>query len=449
MKNPLSLFGLSRHRNSELGSILNVSILLMVSRMGGVAANFVFNIMLARLLPPEDVGVIMVVISTTMLASILTTFNMEAGSIHHLLKSREQGNWDLAAGFVLFTRRLWLISTPIVMLGYLLAAYFLNASDVDGLFFVYVAGAVAIPVIGWLRFNGRQAIVLSKQLAGSVPNLFLRPVLLVSLLGGGVLLGFTLTPTVVIVLFALTALMVAGVQFFFLYKSFAFIRTGSFSFSEKGEWIKTGLFLSASLIIVEYFQDITLALSALTLASADTGKLAITLRLVGFLGFGLAAVNMAISPKIAASLAKNDVIARDRLLAMATHLKLWPGLIIAGLLVLLGEFILSIFGPAYVDAAPALNWLILMPLTMAVLGPNEMLLNTSGLQRDIFASASIAIVVAIICIPLGGFAYALPGAAAAAVGSFAVWEFLVYLRVRKHLGIDASIYGTFKRRHLH
>ena len=63
--------------------------MLMGGRRGGVAANFFFNLMLARFLAPEDVGIIMVVISTTMLASILTTMNIESGSVRHLVHARE------------------------------------------------------------------------------------------------------------------------------------------------------------------------------------------------------------------------------------------------------------------------------------------------------------------------------------------------------------------------
>jgi len=113
--------------------------------------------------------------------------------------------------------------------------------------------------------------------------------------------------------------------------------------------------------------------------------------------------------------------------------------------VLFGELILSIFGPAYVTAAPALNWLIFIPLLMALLGPNELILNITGLQKYIFLSAIVSIVVAIIAIPIAGKYYGLIGVAIAAVVSFGVWEFLIYVCVRVLLGVDASLIGSIRR----
>jgi O-antigen/teichoic acid export membrane protein len=188
-----------------------------------------------------------------------------------------------------------------------------------------------------------------------------------------------------------------------------------------------------------------LALAAFSLHPAEIAKLAIVLRLVGFLSFGLGAVNMAISPKLAIAFARNDIVTREKLLTISTHLKLWPGVIIAAALVLFGELILSIFGAAYVTAAPALNWLIFIPLLMALLGPNELILNITGFQKYIFISATVSIIVAIIVIPIAGKYYGLVGVAIAAVVSFGVWEFLIYFYVRMLLGVDASLIGSVRR----
>ena len=419
--------------------------MLMGGRMGGVAANFFFNLMLARLLAPEDVGFIVVVISTTMLASILTTVNIESGSVRHLVHAREKGEVGKAAGFVIFTRRLWLYATPIVMSGYLIAAYYMTSDRSDDFFAVYVIGSFSITLMGWLRINARHANVLSRQLAGSIPTLLIRPALLLALLAGGFYAGLTLTPKWVIGFYVLSALVAIAIQFVLLYPTFSFIRNGVHDFTPRRQWLKTGLLLTSSLIILEYFQDMTLALAAFSLHPAEIAKLAIVLRLIGFLNFGLGAVNMAISPKLAIAFASNDIATREKLLTLSTHLKLWPGVIIAAVLVLFGELILSIFGAAYVTAAPVLNLLIFIPLLMALLGPNELILNITGLQKYIFLSAAMSIVVAIIAIPIAGKYYGLMGVAIAAVVSFGVWEFFIYICVRVILGVDASLIGSMRR----
>ena len=434
---------LARTRSSDLSRIVTVSTALMAARMGGVAANFLFNLLLARLLSQEDVGVVMLVVSTAMLASILTTWNIEAGSIRHLLYTRERGDRKSAVGFVIFSRRLWLFSTPFVVAAYLTAGHLSNPGSMTNSLWVYAAGAMAVPIIGWLRLNTRQATVLSYQLAGSIPNLLIRPLLLVALVALCVPIGITLSKEIALGLFTCTALAAAVIQFALLRRAFQFVRTEPYSFASRGEWARTGLLLTASLVITEYFQDVTLATAALVLPAAEIAKLAIALRLIGFVSFGLASVSIAVSPKITSSLARGETPELRRLLTLSAHLKFWSGLLIGGLLIAVAEPVLGLFGPEYVDAAAALGWLILIPLLLASLGPNEMLLNVAGKQRYIFASAVVGIVVALIAIPVLASFFALEGAAAGAVLSFAAWELMNYLSVRRLLGIDGSIVSAF------
>jgi O-antigen/teichoic acid export membrane protein len=443
MKKLLSA-ALNKGQSAGVSSILTVSTTLMAARMGGVAANFFFNLLLARLLAPEDVGTVMLIVSTAMLASILTTWNIEAGSIRHLLYAREEGQAQSSAGFVLFSRRLWLLSTPLVVTAYLTAALLGGSGGTVDNLWIYAAGALAAPIIGWLRLNTRQATVLSRQLAGSIPNLLIRPLLLLALVAACVPAGIDLSRELVLVLFTLTALVAAIVQFMLLRSAFRFVRTGPHSFAGRKIWLQTGFLLTASLVITEYFQDVTLATAALVLPAADIAKLAIALRLVGFVSFGLAAVSIAVSPRITQALARNDAGELARLLTISAHVKFWSGLLVGGVLVAVAEPVLGLFGPEYVDAAPTLGWLILMPLLIAAIGPNEMLLNITGKQRYIFRSALGGLGVAMAAIP--GFAslFGLQGAAAGAVLGYAVWELMNYANVRRLLKIDASIVHACK-----
>lgn len=430
---------LAKSRAADISGILTISTVLMAGRMGGVAANFFFNLLLARLLSQEDVGIVMLVVSTAMLASILTTWNIEAGSIRHLLYAREEGDRKSATGFVVFSRRLWLFSAPLVVAAYLAAGFISNPEKMNASAWVYIAGALAVPVIGWLRLNTRQATVLSYQLAGSIPNLFIRPLLLVMLVALCVPAGIHLSKELVLGLFTFTAFIAAIIQFLLLRRAFHFVRAEPRSFASRTQWVQTGLLLTASLVITEYFQDVTLATAAFVLPAAELAKLAIALRLIGFVSFGLAAVSIAVSPKITAALAQQRGHELKRLLTISAHIKFWSGLLIGGTLVLVAAPVLGLFGPEYVDAAPTLSWLILMPLLIAALGPNEMLLNIAGKQRYIFRSAVSGIIVATIAIPTLGRLFGIEGAAAGAVLSYAVWEFLNYVSVRRLLKLDGSI----------
>jgi len=428
-----------------LDGLFGVSVILMSARMGGVAANFVFNLILARFLSPADFGNVAVVISTTMLASILTTLNIESGSIQHLVHARETGDLRKAAGFIIFSRRLLMLSTPIIIFGYVLAASLLSPDAFNKNQWIYLIGAFAIPTMGWLRIFGRHANVLSHQIAGSLPHLFFRPTLLLIFIAASILLSGALVTDFVVFAYVVSAIIAAMIQFYLLYPHFRFVRENIYDFGNKAQWLKTGLLLSPTLITQEFFQDGIVALAAFSLPSSEIAKLTITLRLIGFVNFGLAAVNMAIGPKLAASMARDDRATRDHLLNMSTHLKLWPGLLITGIIIIFGEYILLLFGAVYAKAAPALNWLIVIPLLMAVLGPNEILLNTSGLQKYIFRSALVTIAVSLLLVPLGGAYYGLLGVVWGAVLSFAVWEVLIYISVRQRLGLDASLLGTLYR----
>lgn len=430
----------------DLHAIVNVSFWLTLARLGGVAANFTFNLLIARLLAPEDVGFVMVIIATTNIFSILTTLNIESGSIRHMLHARESGFVSSSTGFFLFNRRVWMLAAPLATTGYLAGAYIIQAEQVGLLFWAYLAGALTVPIMGMLRINTRHSTALSHQLQGSIPNLFGRPLLLVVGVAVGAFVGAKMDGQFVVLTYAFTALLAAVMQAWFLRHCYRQFVTHERDFSNAKSWLATGFLLSGSLVVVEFFPDLVVSLSALTLEKSAVGQLAISLRLTSFLCFGLAAVDMAIDPKVTRCLALGENSQRDRLLEISSHLKLWPTLVASALLLLLGEWVLGIFGEFYAEGVVILKWLVIIPLGVAALGPNENLLNAAGHQRLIFRNAIAALSMILVLVPLGGWWFGVEGAAGLAVLGFISWSLFNYLTVREVLHLDASILGVWRHK---
>lgn len=427
----------------EALSLIGNSAALLGGRMVGVLATFAFNVIIARSMAPEQMGVVMSIMSFAFIASVFATLNIESGSIRFLGRSLNTDQLGTASGFVVMSRRVLLIASPIVMLGFVGGAWLLDPQAPAGRIWAYAASAASIPLIGWLRITGRHGTAVAKVTRSSLPRSTLQPLIYLAIISAVVYAGFELTPATVLGLFFFSFMSVALIQYRLLRGALSFIERHRPSFTGWGQWVRSGLLLSTSLIVLEYLQYVIVAAGALGLGAADLAKLSIALRLVAIIRFGQSAVMMAGGPNLASAISRGNLQRRDNLLALSGHLRLWPTLIAVVLLLCFSDVVLGVFGHEYRDASLALCWLVLIPLSTAFFGPNQLLLNITGHSRAIFACCTGMIAALVVSVPWCGHHWGLEGAAAAAALCNLVLECALFVVVRRSTGVDASLIGTF------
>lgn len=410
------------------------SSLLLAGRVAGAAASFLFAVLLARSLPVAEVGYTLAAISAAFIASVLATVNVEAGGIRFLVAAREAGEKHVVAGFIFFGRILLLCIAPVVM-----AVYALLAPG-DGNAALWAA--LSIPAIAWLRLSGSHATALGRPVAGSLPRTGLQPLLLLLIYPSAMVAGAPPSPGLALACFFVSFLVTALIQYLLLRHDLSTRGTQGRDIAGWRDWLANGLYMSPIVLLQDYLQHGVVVVAALALGKPEVAVLAIALRFLSLVRFGILAINMASSPSIARAMARADSAERDRLLRAAALLKAPAAAVACLVIALMAEPILALLGPEYAGGGRALAWFTLIPLASAVFGPNQMLLNISGARRWVFAVSLATIAVTFLAIPAGGATYGVSGAAMAAALLFVAWEAALFAVARTRYGVDASFFAV-------
>ncbi len=421
---------------SALGA---TSAFLIVSRVGGALASLGATVLMARLMDPADVGFVLTLIASAFLASVLSTLNVESGSIRFLVAAREARRPAEARGFIFSGRAVLLCAAPVAIAAFVVA----NAPHPRTLPADYLRAigfaAATIPLMGWLRLNGAHGTALGEVRRSSGPRSGLQPLLFLAILALAAI-GYDDTgPDAVLAAFFAAAAITAATQAFLLRSAFRAFAGAGRAQKRWSDWALNGLFLTPILLMQEYMQYAVTIAASLGLNPTDTAYLGVALRFIALIRFAVMAVNMAASPKISSAMARRDVAERDRQLHAAAMVKSGPVLLAVIAIWVFSADLLALFGDAYRGANEALLWFTLIPLASAIFGPNPLLLNVAGERRAIFALSSLAFAALFVATPLAGAAHGVAGAAATASLIYVAWEIALYIAARRLTRADASL----------
>ena len=127
----------------------------------------------------------------------------------------------------------------------------------------------------------------------------------------------------------------------------------------------------------------------------------------------------------------------------------WPSLLVGGLVIAAGPFLLSLFGPAFQDGHMIMVVLFAGILAKAMIGPGEVLLTMAGEHRICAAIYAVALAanlaLNVTLIP----AWGLLGAATATASAMVVEASLLHIIVRRRLGIVMFIASRAPASHRH
>lgn len=157
-----------------------------------------------------------------------------------------------------------------------------------------------------------------------------------------------------------------------------------------------------------------------------------TMALVHFVMFS---VKAAAAPRFSAAMADPD---RQQLAVIAVESakwSFWPSLVVGAMVLACGNFLLSLFGPAFTSGYTLMAILFAGIMAKALVGPAEAFLTMAGQQKLCVALYATALVANLILnttlIPMFG----LTGAAFATAGAMVVEAILLHVAVRRTFGI--------------
>ena len=158
-----------------------------------------------------------------------------------------------------------------------------------------------------------------------------------------------------------------------------------------------------------------------------------TMALVHFVSFS---VKAAAGPRVSAAMASPDRHGLAHIAIESAKWTFWPSLAVGGLVLLCGNLLLSLFGPAFVSGWPLMAILYGGAMAKAVVGPAEAFLTMAGRQKLCVVLYALALMsnllLNVTLIPLFG----LTGAAFATAGAMVAEAILLHLAVRRTFGFS-------------
>jgi O-antigen/teichoic acid export membrane protein len=408
----------------NLPRMLSMMLGLVGLRIIGAGLNLFSQIVFTWIFVPDDVGLIMLCMSTAAFVSLFASLGYPWLAFTQLPRYAALNQTKLWNSFHGAFLRDCLISILVILALVLLATTWipLSVGTKTAMYF----GCLCAPASMLLRYDSSVANSIRKFTLSYAPDFVFRPVLLLAF----ILLAYALHWQITVIN-AMTVFMVA-LYITSLGQAILLGRTGVLpqNFKDARATLtdalrKRALPLAVVAAVATSFGDIVTLLGGLLLPSADVASLAVAIRLAALAGFVIQVTQQFVLPDLTKAIAlRNEtethrILLRMNLLTIAT---------IAGGLIgtfILGKFALSLFGQHYVAAFGLLVAFMIGQSIRALSGMNQQLLSINGFQTRTAMSCVMALAV-LLCVSIYAVKFfGLIGIGYGAIAAELVWALLL------------------------
>jgi O-antigen/teichoic acid export membrane protein len=367
----------------------------LFSAVGARAAAAAFGLLsqlaLARVFSPADVGIFLLTMSVMAFASLLMTGGYPALGFTYLARYQSLARKTLVAAFHAAALRTTLALTAVMAILSVIA-YVTPALEHMRSAILY--GALAAPGLALIRLNNAAANSLRRFDLSFIPDFMLRSGFLLAAIIA--IITFAHPPQMVWVLWAIviSTYVAAAIQALLLGRSgvvakvFAVQRRSLAPFYRiRAAALLVGAFVSFT------FAEIVTLVAGLLLPTHDVAVIGIAVRLAAIAGFVVQTMQLIAIPDLTDTMARGTRAAADRLMRR-TNLVNFALMVIAVLVTLvLGDWVLSLFGPDYLAGKWALVLFLLCQMIRSAGTMNNHLLSLGGYQTRTAIVCAIALAV--------------------------------------------------------
>jgi O-antigen/teichoic acid export membrane protein len=430
---------LARHEN--LFAVLKSATLVFLIRVAGAGLTYASMICLARWLGAFNFGIYAFVSVIVTLLGLALSAGFNSSALRFIPEYLARQKLRRLSGFL---ARSYGIVFAISLLGALLGAVVVFAlrGMIEPYYFVpLLVGLVCVPV--WTLLN--QGEVTARAFGwvhlAYVPGYIVRPVLLITFVGG--LLLFRPPDAVAALWGFLGACAVAAIgQGIMLHRRIRGRMATAGAHHHTQRWLTVSL----GFLMIDGFRmlldntDVLMIGRLLDPHSVAVYYAAIrTGGLVAFVSFSIIALAVPKFAEIHATGTRSDL---QKFVSGVIQMTFWPSLLTAASLAVLGPFVMSLFGPDFEGGYPTMLVVLAGLVLRSATAPAEYLLNVTGYHRDtirVYAVAALAnIILNLLLIPRLGIMGAAIATYAAMLGGNA-W---LYFLVRRRLGVNAFVFGA-------
>ena len=421
------------------GGVLRASAVSMSVRTAGLAIAFLSHMLISRTLGASAYGQYSIALGWALILVIPARLGVDQTVLRYGSIYLEERNFAALKGLIRFALLMMLASSTLVVL------VLVGQAQLGlGLFTMFSAGTMlwigalifALAALGLYSALIRSA---KRVLASQLYEQVLRPSALIALIGLAAAAGIPLSAESAVILTVVAAVAaLAGIVVHF-HRIAPSMRAHPVDRADRREWIAVGWPLLLMNVVQEILNQIDIILLGHLADTTASGLYAAAWRLASLVPFALISLSFISAPMIATAYRRRDFGELARIARINARLAFGFSVAMAAFLASIGGFALRAFGEGFDAAYPALLILLVGGLISAFTGSVGYLMTMTGRQNPALLSVCAAlacnIVLNLSLIPRFGII----GSAVAATSSVFVYNLLMWIHVRRTMGIDASV----------
>ncbi len=435
-----TLFG-----QGDAGGAQRSALIVFALRVASAALAYIMQVFLARWMGASEYGVFIVVWTVIVILTVFSGLGFSVSLLRFIPEYLEKKQYELLNGLLFSARFLVLLSsTTIAVLGVSIAWLFSDFISNTYILPLYLI-AVCLPMHTYTGMLEGVARAQDWQLKAMIPDFIGRPLLVLMYMLVALALDYPPTAVTACIVTIAAVWTITVLQTIMMEVSLRRVHHPA----PRKLQIKSWLLVSVPMLAVDgFFQLITssdVILIGLWLPPDQVGIYFAASRTLALMHFVYYAVRAASAPRMARLYHSNDKAGLKDFVRNTAQMTFWPTLLMAGFIMAVGPFLLSLFGENFTQGTPILYILILGVLARASVGPVDALLTLSGNQNTcakIYATVFVMnLILNTIFIPLFG----LYGAALATTLAIIFEACILYRSAAKHLGMHTFILPLKRR----
>lgn len=397
-------------------------------RLAGAAAGFLAQLLLARMLGADQLGLFYTVTSLATVTSLLVVQGYPVITIRFAARYRSSPEMFLA-----FLREAARRSAAglVVMCAVLVLAALLDPVDHENARSILLIAAAFLPFVVFFDVVTPIAAAERRFDIAYIPEVCVRPILFLGVIALFAAFGLPGSAFIFLAVFIAITAGLAVVQWQLTRPLIPRGEPAAVPPRLLRHWRGEAHMAIAVALFLTAFADVAIVLSSPLMDQAGIAVFGLCLKLSFLVGFVVQVAHHVAAPDLAEARNARDAQALNRALRKAVMLPLMATLAVTVFAVFFGSTALSLFGPDFAHGGPVLAILIAAQAIPALAGPSVTMLTLSGAQRAnavlcAVALAALAVACVILIPPLGAV-----GAALAVLATMIVWQLAVFVTLRQ------------------
>lgn len=420
--------------------------LAFVVNVLGMAIGFAAQTVLTRTLGSSEYGVYAYALGWMNIGLLAAKLEFDIIAVRFVGAYSGSGEWPRLVGFMRRAVGIVLVASLTVAGGTALWRLLRAPRPLESRDVAFLITCAIVPITALLQLFGCALQGLRRAIASLTPAVILRPILLVLLFAGSLLLAPG-APSALAALLSnlLASVLVLGAAFYFYRRALpAAARTVVQPEYDTAMWVRTSLgvlAISVAQLVLSGTTDVVVV--GTLLDKAEAGRYSVASQVALLLGLPSTAILFMMNPTIAEYFHQQRSAELQQLIAKVNRASVLLALPAFLGLLLLGRFILGIFGPGFASAYPVMVILLLGGVSGAAGGAmaGYMMTMTGHQKPAAWIIGLSALVYAALAYPMTKF-FGAEGTAWSTVISYQVRAIALDLFIRRRMGLRVFQFGT-------